>query len=192
MFCHEVLSDFNCFQKSCISTIFYQFIWLWKLFHSFFVLLQKDFLVQVFPIEGVGVIFNKSAGAKSGSDCSATTSLPVLVWQILYSSHKSETAPWILSWLTEMIMRKKQFQSFHHRHRSVSIIFHLLCFWAFLETMDSWLGKLGVRFLRILIIIDSATRSNFPPGLSLSVEYHFVSDPSPRNDQRPAGNLFGE
>ena len=24
----------------------------------------------------------------------------------------------------------------------------------------------------------------------LSVEYHFVSDPSPGNDQRPAGNLF--
>ena len=48
-------------------------------------------------IEGVGVIINKSAGAKSGSDCSAKTSLPVLVWQLLYSSHKSETAPCILS-----------------------------------------------------------------------------------------------
>ena len=39
------------------------------------------------------------------------------------------------------------------------------------------------------IIINSA-RSHFPPGLSLSVEYHFVSDPGPRNDQRHAGNLF--
>ena len=44
-------------------------------------------------IEGVGVIINKSAGAKSGSDCSVATSLPVLVRQLLYSSHKSETAP---------------------------------------------------------------------------------------------------
>ena len=41
-----------------------------------------------------------------------------------------------------------------------------------------------------LIIINSATRSHCPPGLSLQVEYHFVSDPRPRNDQRPAGNLF--
>ena len=30
-------------------------------------------------IEGVGVIINKSAGAKSGSDCSAVAGLPVLV-----------------------------------------------------------------------------------------------------------------
>ena len=44
-------------------------------------------------IEGVGVIINKSAGAKSGSDCSATTGLPVLVRHALYSSQTSETAP---------------------------------------------------------------------------------------------------
>ena len=37
----------------------------------------------------------------------------------------------------------------HHRHRSAPRMFHLLWFWAFLETMDSWLGKLGVNFLRI-------------------------------------------
>ena len=52
-----------------------------------------DFLLQEISIVGVGVIVNMSAGAKNGSDCSATTSLPVLVGQILYSSHKSETAP---------------------------------------------------------------------------------------------------
>ena len=39
-------------------------------------------------------------------------------------------------------------------------------------------------------IISSATRSHFHPGLSVLMEYHFVSDPGPRNDQRPAGNLF--
>ena len=37
----------------------------------------------------------------------------------------------------------------HHRHRNAPRMFHLLWFWAFLETMDSWLGKLGVNFLRI-------------------------------------------
>ena len=39
-FCHEVLSSLNCFQESFISTNFYQLIWLWKVFHSSFVLLQ--------------------------------------------------------------------------------------------------------------------------------------------------------
>ena len=56
--------------------------------------------------------------------------------------------------------------------------------------MDSWQGKLGVPLSPNLIIINSATRSHVPPGLSLLVEYHFVSDPSPRNDQRLAGYLF--
>ena len=50
--------------------------------------------------------------------------------------------------------------------------------------------KTGCPLSPNFIIIISATTSHFPPGLSLSVEYHFVSDPGPRNDQRPAGNLF--
>ena len=50
--------------------------------------------------------------------------------------------------------------------------------------------KTGCPLSLNLIIINSATLSHFPPGLSLSVEYHFVSDPGPRIDQRPAGNLF--
>ena len=107
VFCHEVLSDLNSCQESCIntnlwshdfvvraciSTNLYQSICLWKLFHSFFVLLQYIFCARL-SIENVGVVINKSAGAKNGSNCSATTSLPVLVRQILYSSHKFETAP---------------------------------------------------------------------------------------------------
>ena len=47
--------------------------------------------------------------------------------------------------------------------------------------------KTGCPLCPDLISINSATS---PCGLSLLVEYHFVSDPSPRNDQRPAGNLF--
>ena len=50
--------------------------------------------------------------------------------------------------------------------------------------------KTGCPLSPNFIIINSATRSHFPPGLSLLVEYHFFSDPCPRNDQRPAGNLF--
>ena len=50
--------------------------------------------------------------------------------------------------------------------------------------------KTGCPLSPNLIIINSTTRSHFPPGLSLFVEYRFFSDPGPRNDQRPAGNLF--
>ena len=41
VFCHEVLSGFNCFQESCIITNLYQSILLWEPFHSFLVLLKK-------------------------------------------------------------------------------------------------------------------------------------------------------
>ena len=50
--------------------------------------------------------------------------------------------------------------------------------------------KTGCPLSPNLIIINSATRSKFSPGLSLSEEYHFVADPGPRNDQRHAGDLF--
>ena len=58
--------------------------------------------------------------------------------------------------------------------------------------MDSWLGKLGCPLSLNLNIINSATLSHSAPSLSLLVEYHFVSDPGPRNDQRPGGNLFSD
>ena len=47
------------------------------------------------------------------------------------------------------MMVRKSFNRISIGSESVLIMFHLLCFWAFLGTMDSWLVKLGVRFLRI-------------------------------------------
>ena len=44
-------------------------------------------------VEGVGVFINKLVGTNNGSDCPANTGLSVLVWQALYSSRTSETAP---------------------------------------------------------------------------------------------------
>ena len=44
-------------------------------------------------VEGVGVFINELVGTNNGSDCPAETGLPVLTWQDLYSSHKSETSP---------------------------------------------------------------------------------------------------
>ena len=55
-------------------------------------------------VEGMCVFI--TLGTNNGSDCPASTCLSVLTWQDLYSSHKSETAPKILSWFTEMIVRK--------------------------------------------------------------------------------------
>ena len=52
--------------------------------------------------------------------------------------------------------------------------------------------KTGCPLCTNLIIIDSATLSHSPCGLSIQVEYHFFSDPGPRNDHRPAGNLFAK
>ena len=50
--------------------------------------------------------------------------------------------------------------------------------------------KTGCPLSPNLIIINSATLSHSPCGLSTKEEYHFFSDPGPRSDQRPAGNLF--
>ena len=52
--------------------------------------------------------------------------------------------------------------------------------------------KTGCPLSPNLNIINSATLSHCLCGLSLQVEYHFVSDPGARNDQRPGGNLFCE
>ena len=41
-----------------------------------------------------------------------------------------------------------------------------------------------------LNLINSSTLSHSPPNLFLSVEYHCVSDPGPRNDRCLAANLF--
>ena len=60
-----------------------------------FLYLCNRFSCAGISIEGLGVIINRFAGADSVSDCSADTGLLVLVWQLLYSSHKSETATWI-------------------------------------------------------------------------------------------------
>ena len=53
-------------------------------------------------------------------------------------------------------------------------------------------GETGCPLSPNLIIINSATLSHSPCGLLSWVEYHFVSDPGPRNDQRPAANLFAK
>ena len=50
--------------------------------------------------------------------------------------------------------------------------------------------KTGCPLSLNVIIINSATLSHSPCGLPSRVEYHFFSDPSPRNDHLPGENLF--
>ena len=52
IFRHEILSDFNNIQESCIYTKFAQFVLLWQLFNSFSILLQwKIFVGWVITIQ---------------------------------------------------------------------------------------------------------------------------------------------
>ena len=53
--------------------------------------------------------------------------------------------------------------------------------------MDSWLGRLGVRFLRV----SPSSSQRFCP-IHLVDCLHFFSNPGPRNDHCPALNLFAK
>ena len=55
--------------------------------------------------------------------------------------------------------------------------------------MDSWHGRLGVRFLQVLTSSVLQLCPILLVDFSL-VEYHFFSDPGPRNDRCPGDNLL--
>ena len=52
--------------------------------------------------------------------------------------------------------------------------------------------KTGCLLSSNLYIISFATLSHSPCGLHSRVEYHFFSDPDPRNDHFPEENLFAQ
>ena len=105
---------------------------------------------------------NRSSCARISTD--VTTSFPVCVRQLLYSLHKSETAPYILSWLTAMIVRK-----------TVSIVCPSAqkCIDNFQPTLllnvprDIGLVTRKTGCPPFTKIINSATLSHSPPCLSL-------------------------
>ena len=134
-------------------------------------------------------------GTNNGSDCPATTSRPVLTWQVSHSLHKSETAPSILSWLTEIIVLQKQLSEKQSFNRS---LISAEAYWQFSTTValsvprDNGLvaRKTGCPLSSNFIIICSATLSHSPCGLYSWVEYHFFSDSSQKNDHFPGENLL--
>ena len=117
-------------------------------------------------VEGVGVVINNLTGSNNGSDCPASTGLPVLTWQALYSSHKSETVPKILSWLTELIVRKTVSIVSPSAQKSTD---HFPPPLLLNVPRDNGLvaRKTGCPLSPNLIIINSATLSHSPCGLSL-------------------------
>ena len=108
-----------------------------------------------------------------GSDCPTKTGLTVIAWQILCSSHKSETAPWILGSLTEMVIVRK----------TVSIVIQSAqkcidncpppLLWSVPRDTGLVARKTGCPLSPNFIIIHSATLSHSPCGLLPWVEYHF-------------------
>ena len=114
VFRHEVLSDVNCSQESCIKTKFAHSVLLWQLFNSFSISLQEIFFLctisqkyaclhHTLHEQWVGLsVHNKS---------------PVRI-HILHTF--SATAPYRLSWFTERIVLPS-------RRNSVSTIFHHVC-----------------------------------------------------------------
>ena len=144
VFSHWELSDIKRQQESCINTNFNHTILLWWPVHSFLTLFATDCLAQDLRLKVQAISWTNLSAQTIGQIVIPKTGLPVPTWQDVCSSHKSETAPQILSWLIEKLC-DKQFQSFPHQRRCIDIFYHP-CFWALLGLMDSWIGRLGVRF----------------------------------------------
>ena len=104
VFRHEILSDFNVVKNPASVQILITRLRCDSLSTRSWYLCNGSSCAKS-SAEGVGVIVNKLAGANRGQICLTKTSLPILTWQDLYSSHKSDTAPQILNWWTETIVR---------------------------------------------------------------------------------------
>ena len=102
------------------------------------------------------------------------------------SLHKSATAPLLLSWLTEITVRRIS-------STVSSLPLKWIDFLPFPLLLNSALSKApvarntGCPLSAKLSIKLSAVLFHSPSGLWVSVPYHFFSHPSPRNDQHPCG-----
>ena len=119
------------------------------------------------------------------------TGLSVVTCLNLYSSHESETAPHILSWLTEIIVRKTVSTVSSSTQMCIDN-FPRPLLWN--TPLDYGLvdRKTGNPLSPNWIIISSATLSQSFWGLLSWTENHFLFDPGPRNDHLPDENLFAQ
>ena len=175
---HEILSDINRCQESCISTKFNHTILLWQLVHSFWVPLQWIFLRRIIG-RRCKCFHQRTFRHKQWVTLSYQTSLPVQTWQDLYSSHNL-TAPWILSCLTEIIVRK-----------TVSIVPESaqLC-------IDNFPPPLLLSTPRDNGLVDLKTGCSLSPNFTIissaTLSHSPCADPHPRNDHHPGDNIFEE
>ena len=134
-------------------------------------------------VEGVGVVINKLAGSNNGSECLVSTGLFVLAWQACIHHTNLKLLRRYCADQQKSLCEKK-LQSYPHQHKNVFLLLS--------GPRDSGLltRKTGCPLSPNLIIINSATMSHSSCGLWSWVEYHFFSDPGPRNDHLPGENLF--
>ena len=125
-------------------------------------------------------------GTKNGLDCPSTTSLPVLSWHDSHSSHISATA----RLKTELSYRNNCAKNSFNRSRVGAIVNPPPLLLS--TTLDN--GVVNRKTVCLLsssvTIIFSAILYHSHCGLSSLIEYHFFSDPGPRNDHCPAPTLF--
>ena len=79
---------------SCLSSVLLSFFLLYVFsFRSKFSKVGGFLFTAIdLPLAVKGMFVFITLGTNNRSDCPATTSRPVLTWQVLHSSHKSETA----------------------------------------------------------------------------------------------------
>ena len=104
------------------------------------------------------------------------------------SLHKSTIAPWTLSWFAEINLRRGNSMFSSLKLKCIDLLPCPLL-------LNSPLSKalegrnIGWPDSKKFVIMFSAILSQGPSVLSVYVPYHFFSDPSPKKDQRPRGNL---
>ena len=119
-------------------------------------------------------------------------STPMDVWPIICSansSHQLDTAPQILSWFNEWIVRSKS--SMFPDSAEKCIAFLHTFFFQDSSVERTCTSENGITtFCKVFDIIWSATLHQFPSGLCGYVPHHFSSFPGPRNDQMSSLKSF--
>ena len=153
-----------------------------------------SFFCTLSLVRSVLFVVDNSVGITMVSELFWATGFPVLSEQPeslqASSSHIFATAPWILSWLTEKIVRRTTSAVSSSPQQCIdNALFPLLFSFPRSKALDP--RKTGRPLsMKLIINVLSDTVSHFPFGLYVWVPYHFFSDPGPRNDQCPCANLL--
>ena len=134
VFRHELLSNFNNIQISCVHTKFAQFVLLWQVFNLFYVAAIEDLCWLGDHNSKVLLSWSHLARMRNSIFLPQLVS-PVLSWWVSYSSHISATAPQ----KTELVCTDNCAKHSLNRFQIGCIVYrqfsNVLCFWVDLWTM---------------------------------------------------------